>query len=38
MTGRGYSDYRIIKVGQNTEKSPGDLSRQQTLKGEFWKD
>ena len=22
-----YSDYSIIKIGQNTEKSPGDLRR-----------
>ena len=24
---RDYSDYRIIKIGQNTQKSPRDLRR-----------
>ena len=24
---RGHRDYSIIKIGQNTEKSPGDLKR-----------
>ena len=27
MTSRDYPDYNIIKIGQNTEKSPGDLKR-----------
>ena len=26
-TSRYYPEYRIIKIGQNTEKSPGDLRR-----------
>ena len=26
-TSRGLPDYGIIKIGQNTEKSPGDLRR-----------
>ena len=26
-TSRGHPDYSIIKIGQSTEKSPGDLRR-----------
>ena len=26
-TGRDYPDYNIVEIGQNTTKSPGDLSR-----------
>ena len=26
-TGRNHQDYSIIKIGQNTEKSPGDLRK-----------